>query len=80
MKFGVIKALVGQHPMRKLCRVFGVRATPYYAARKKEERPRASDNVHLARCALPKSARTAAMRAKALFQARGRSWSDEQAK
>ena len=47
MKHGVIRELAGAHPVRKLCRVFGVARSAYYAAQKKAERPRARDNVRL---------------------------------
>ena len=47
MKFGVIRSLAGQHPVRKLCRTLGVARSAYYAAQKKEERPRAKENARL---------------------------------
>ena len=47
MKHGAIKALAGEHPVRQLCRVFGVARSAYYAAQAKAERPRARDNVRL---------------------------------
>ena len=46
--------------MRKLCRVFGVARSAYYAAQKKAERPRAKDNVRLE------------AKARELFEASGR--------
>ena len=47
MKIGVIRFLAGQHPVRKLCRTLGVARRAYYAAQKKEERPRAKENARL---------------------------------
>ena len=47
MKFGVIRSLAGQHPVRKLCRTLGVARSAYDAAQKKEERPRAKENARL---------------------------------
>ena len=44
MKIGVIKNLVGQHSVRKLCRTLGVTRSAYYACEKKPERPRAREN------------------------------------
>ena len=48
MTHGVIKGLAGEHPVRQLCRVFGVARSACYAAQKKAERPRARENVRLA--------------------------------
>jgi putative transposase len=62
MKFGVIKALVGEHPVRKLCRVLGVARSAYYAAQRKAERPRAKENVRLGG------------KARELFEASGRTY------
>ena len=42
-----IKQLAGEHAVRKLCRVLGVTRSAYYAAQKKEERPRAKENTRL---------------------------------
>ena len=44
MKIGVIKALAGQHSVRKLCRTLGVARSAYYAAEQKAARPRAREN------------------------------------
>ena len=44
MKIGVIKALAGQHSVRKLCRTLGVARSAYYAAELKAARPRAREN------------------------------------
>ena len=60
MKHGVISELAGAHPVRKLCRVFGVARSAYYAAQGKAERPRAKDNVRLTQ------------KARELFEASGR--------
>ena len=39
MKQGVIRELAGEHAVRKLCHVFGVARSAYYAAPRKAERP-----------------------------------------
>ena len=62
MKIGVIKELVGQHAVRKLCRTLGVTRSAYYAAQKKAERPRARANTHLG------------AKARELFEASGRTY------
>ncbi len=62
MKHGVISALVGEHAVRKLCRVFGVARNAYYAAHRKAERPLARDNVRLGE------------KARELFEASGRTY------
>ena len=62
MKHGAIKALAGAHPVRKLCRVFGVARSAYYAAQRKAERPRAGDNARLG------------AKARELFEASGRTY------
>jgi putative transposase len=55
----MIQQLAGEHPVRQLCRVLGVARGAYYAAQKKEERPRARDNARLN------------LRARELFEASG---------
>lgn len=62
MKFGVIKKLAGEHAVRKLCRTLGVARSAYYAAQKKEQRPRAKENARLG------------ARARELFEASGRTY------
>ncbi len=62
MKFGVIKQLAGEHPVRKLCRTLGVARSAYYAAQKKAERPRARANASLG------------TKARELFEASGRTY------
>ena len=62
MKHGVIRELAGEHPVRKLCRVFGVARSAYYAAQQKAGRPRARDNVRLG------------AKARELFEASGRTY------
>ena len=62
MKIGVIRALTGQHPVRKLCRTLGVARSAYYAAQKKDTRPRARENVRLEG------------KARELFEASGRTY------
>ena len=62
MKFGVIKKLAGEHAVRRLCRTLGVARSAYYAAQKKEQRPRARENVRLG------------ARARELFEASGRTY------
>ena len=47
MKFGVIRELAGEHAVRKRCRTLGVARSAYYAAQKKEQRPRAKENARL---------------------------------
>ena len=47
MKHGVVRALAGEHPVRRPCRVFGVARSAYYTAPRKAERLRAQDNVRL---------------------------------
>ena len=44
MKIGVIKALAGEHGVRKLCRTLGVARRAYYAAEQQAARPRAREN------------------------------------
>ena len=44
MKIGVIKALAGEHSVRKLCETLEVTRSAYYAQAKKSERPRAREN------------------------------------
>ncbi len=56
----MIKQLMGEHAVRKLCRVLGVARSAHYAAQKKAERPRARDNTRLG------------TKARELFEASGR--------
>lgn len=62
MKMATIKALAGQHSVRKLCRTLGVARSAYYAAQKKPERPRARANTRLG------------IKARELFEASGRTY------
>jgi transposase-like protein len=45
LKMAMIQHLAGDHAVRKLCRTLGVARGAYYAAQKKDERPRARDNA-----------------------------------
>ena len=45
VKRGVIKALAGPPPVRKLCRTLGVARNAYYAAHKQAQRPRAPERT-----------------------------------
>ncbi len=58
----MIKQLAGEHPVRKLCRVLGVARSAYYAAQRKEARPRARANARLGE------------KARELFEASGRTY------
>ena len=44
MKIGVIRSLVGEHSVRKLCQTLDVARSAYYAADQKPARPRAREN------------------------------------
>ncbi len=58
----MVKQLAGEHPVRALCRVLGVARGAYYAAQKKDGRPRAKENVRLSG------------KVHALFEASGRTY------
>ena len=62
MRIGVIRSLVGEHPVRQLCRTLGVARSAYYAAAKKTERPRARASARLG------------VKMRELFEASGRTY------